>query len=150
MKFRFPFETLRKVRKIEEDEAQRIFFEAQARLNECLAKIQQMYTSIDEARLTISRLQFSQEQNKLSSIRTNEEFIKGQEVRIKLERQKARELMREVEIKQEALIGKAKDRKVIDRLKEKRFEVFKKEIKVQEQKETDEMVTLRAAKRKVI
>lgn len=147
MKFKFPFEALQKVRKIEEGEAQRIFLEARGRLDECLAKIQRMYDSIDQARLEISRLQFGETHNKIEEIRSLEDFIRGQNIRIKTERENARTLMREVEDKQEVLIEKARAFKVIERLREKRLEGFKKEVKLAEQKELDEMVIARAKRR---
>lgn len=150
MKFKFPFETLQKVRKIEEGEAQRVFMEARARLDECLAKIQSMYDSIDETRLAISRLQFGQDQNKLEEIKSREDFIRGQEIRIKLERQNARTLMREVEEKQEILIERARDHKVIERLRERREADFKKDLKVHQQKQLDDMVSARVKRKKAI
>lgn len=150
MKFKFPFEALRKVRKREEEEAQRTFAEAQARLNECLEGIQNMYKKIDETRLEISRLQFSSEKEKIQKIRGLEEFISGQEIRIKRERQRARELMRDAEDKQIILIDRAQKFKIIDRLKEKRHEAFKKEARDQERAELDEIVTLRSKKRKAL
>lgn len=150
MKFKFPFDTLQKVRKIEEGEAQRIFMEARGRLDACLAKIQAMYDSIDETRLAISRLQFGEDHNKLEEIKSREDFIRGQDIRIKHERQNARALMREVEEKQEILIERARDRKVIERLREKRQADFKKDVKVQEQKQLDDMVSARVKRRKAI
>ena len=144
MKFKFPFETLRKVRKREEEVAQKEYLEARTQLEELLYEIDEMYKSIDKSRLSISRLQFGKEALRIEEIQALEAFILGQHVRIRSERVKARELMRNVEEKQDIFFQKARDFKVIDRLREKRMSEFRRNKRKKEEKQMDEIVVLRS------
>lgn len=150
MGFKFSLETLKRYKKNLEGEAQREFAEAQARLRDCLAGIDRMYQAIDETRLRISRLQFSEDVQKVENIRLSEEFIRGQEIRIRNERIKARELLRISEEKQVILVERMKDHKTIAKFKDKKKEDYDRQMAQCETAEVDELVTTRSKNRRVI
>lgn len=147
MKFKFGLQTLLKHRGYIEQDAKREHSQAQAVLQSCLNLIRQMYDSIDETRRQIADLQSESKPGHIEHIRHMEEYIKGTQVRIQRERMKARELMQNVEVALEKLIEASRDRKILDRLKEKRFLEFKSKIKKAEEKSLDEIVTMRFKKR---
>ncbi len=145
--FRFGLEPVLKQRKRVEDVAQTEFAMAQAELNQCLKKIDQMYEEIDRARENIVREQKSKEALALERIRQAEKFILGQQLLIERERLRARDLMQKAEDKQQILIEASKERKALGRLKEKRQVEHKKELDLLDEKNTDELVTMRFKRR---
>lgn len=147
MKFKFGLQTLLKHRGRVEDEARRKHLEAKAALNHCLGEIKRMYDSIDETRESIAREQTAGGGNHLEMIRQMELFIKGTQIRIQSERIRARELMQKVEAALEELVEASKDRKILDKLKSRRWEEFRAEVKRKEDKDIDELVTTRFKKR---
>lgn len=142
MKFKFPFESVIKYRKQLEDEARREFEVAQANLDQCLQLVSYMYQQMDDSRNHILKLQ-SQPPIDIASIRQNEEFIEGQKIRIQSERLKARGLMAIMEEKQAVLVEKAKEHKILLKLKDKRKVKFLKDKRKVEQKQMDDLVTMR-------
>jgi flagellar FliJ protein len=145
MAFKFGLNTVLKHRKRIEDVAQREFSEAQADVDRCLSEIEAMYLRIDEVRDEVS--QAEQEGSAPSVMRVQEMnvFIEGQKIRIEHLRLKARELLQTAELKHEALIVAAKDRKVLAKLKEKRFEQYRSWLQQIEAKELDDMTMVRTA-----
>ncbi len=142
MKFKFNLETLLSQRLREVDFAKKEYYEAQKKVDDIIKKIEMMWTEISE-----SRIQMVKEQNLggkkgqlLSSI---DEFINGHKIRIEREKIVLRELLMIAEEKKEALIESAKEHKILERLKEKRFEEFKVVKKKKEAKENDDIATMR-------
>lgn len=142
MKFKFPLESVIRYRKQLEDEARRDFETAQANLERCLQHINYMYQQMDDSRTRILKLQQKPPVD-IASIRYNEEFIEGQKILIQNERLKARELMTVLEQKQEVLVEKAKEHKILLKLKERRRTQFLNEQKKLEVKRMDDLVTMR-------
>jgi len=142
MKFKFPLESVIHYRKQLEDEARREFEVAQANLDRSLQHINYMYQQMDDSRSRILALQQKQPVD-IASIRYNEEFIEGQKIRIQNERLKARDLMAIAEEKQGILVEKAKEHKILLKLKEKRKIQFLNEQKKLEVKRMDDLVTMR-------
>lgn len=148
MSFRFGLETVLKHRHRLEEVAQREFAEAQAAVDQCLAEIEAMYRRLDEVREEILMAQQRGSASELEMIREMETFVTGQKVRIERLRLKARELLAIAEEKHEALITAAQERKVMVKLKEKKFAEYKARIALMEAKELDDVVSLRTARRK--
>lgn len=143
MAFVFPFEGLLKHRKRLEEVAKKEFFLAQSKVDEILNEINKMYERIDEVRAEISNTQ--QIGGKGSSkIVQLEDFIKGQNIKIKNARHAARELMQIAEEKREVLVEKVKEFKMIDKIKEKRKDEYKVARRKKEQKEIDDILIMRA------
>jgi flagellar FliJ protein len=131
-----------------EEVAQREFAEAQTAVDRCLAEIESMYQRLDEVREEISAAQMRGSAGELELIREMETFVTGQKVRIERLRLKARELLMIAEEKHEALIFAAQERKVMVKLKEKKFTEYRTWLARMEAKELDDVVSARTARRK--
>ncbi|MEK6555537.1 MAG: flagellar export protein FliJ, partial [Bdellovibrionota bacterium] len=77
-----------------------------------------------------------------------EDFILGQNVRIQVARLEVLELMAVLEEKQEILLEKVKDHKVLEKLEEKKFGEFKKELNRKQQVQADDMSIMRFRRNK--
>lgn len=148
MAFRFGLETVLKHRHRVEEVAQREFADAQAAVDQCLSEIEAMYRRLDEVREEILVAQQRGSASELEMIREMETFVTGQKVRIERLRLKARELLIVAEEKHEALITAAQERKVMVKLKEKKFAEYKAWLARMEAKELDDVVSVRTARRK--
>lgn len=142
MKFKFPLESVVKHRKIKEDLAQKDFMEAQAQLNQELAQLEKMRQDMHEAHLRAAALE------KLGgaqgpALGQIHEFKKGQVLRIERQKVRVQEVEKWVEDKREILRQAALEYKIIDKLKEKKFEEYKHERAIKEQQEADEQSVLR-------
>ena len=144
MGFKFSLEAVLKHRKRLEDEAHVIFAEAQARLTEAKEILQSYYNSIDQNREDISRLQASNQKNAVPLILEKESFISGQGLRIEQHRKLMRQLIQDLEEKQEAYLLALRERKTLEKLKEKRKREFDMEVARREALELDEIATIRA------
>lgn len=147
--FRFGLESVLKHRKRLEEVAQREFAEAQGAVDECLGEIERMYQRMDEVREEIMSAARIGTPSKLEEIREMETFITGHKIRIERLRLKARELLQVAEEKHEALIVAARERKIMTKLKEKRFAEYQVWLKQVEAKALDDVTMVRTARRKV-
>ena len=145
MKFKFPLESVVKHRKIKEDLAQKDFLEAQAQLNQEIDKLEKMLEQMHEAHVRAGQLeQLGGAQGPaLSQIH---EFKKGQVLRIERQKVRVQEVEKWVEGKREILRQAAIEYKIIDKLKEKKFEEYKHERTIKDQREADEQSILRFKK----
>lgn len=128
--------------------AQREFAEAQAAVQDILRKIESLYQRMDEARDDITRAQAVGSYEKISEIREQEDFIISQRRKVEETRMEARSLMAIAEEKQEALIAAAQERKILVKLREKRFAEYCEKLKRLETKELDDMTSVRQARGK--
>lgn len=142
MKFKFPLQNVVKHRKIVEDLAQKDFLEAQAELNIEISKLEKMQQDLHDSHLRMGQLQMTggHQGPALSQIH---EFKKGQDVRIARQQHKIQEMEKLVEEKREILRQAALDYKIIEKLREKKFEEYKHERILTEQHEADEQSILR-------
>lgn len=142
MKFKFSLEKVLKQRRIQADLAEKDFLEAQANLNLEIQKRDVMVQVKDESLHQRSSIV----QNKNSWAIEVEQiniFVQGQDLRIKQQNLRLTEFEKLVESKREILRNAMVEVKIIERLKEKKFEEFKKEMNRQEQNEIDELTVLR-------
>jgi flagellar export protein FliJ len=142
MKFKFKLEAVKKHRKILKDLAQKDFELARLAVDQKLAQINMMYDAIDNARLMADEMH-SAENVKSAPFLQIEDFILGQTVRIQLARVEVRGLMAVMEDKQEILVEKAKEHKALEKLEDKKFAEFKKEVSKKQQIVADDMSIMR-------
>ncbi|MNT86096.1 Flagellar FliJ protein [compost metagenome] len=71
------------------------------------------------------------------------EFLKGQRQRIQFQEQKVQEFEKLVEAKREILRQAAMDYKIMEKMRENKFEAYRQERIATEQKENDEQSILR-------
>lgn len=141
-RFKFPFENVLKHRKILEDLAQKDFQEAQADLMKLRRELFAMHESIHGAR---SRAYEEQVAGGTASPSLTQihEFIKGQDLRIERHMEKIKLAEHKVEEMREILRQKAIDYKIIEEHKEKKKSEFKVESNKKEQKEFDDLSSMR-------
>jgi flagellar FliJ protein len=145
MKFKFPLEKVMQHRKMLEDLAQRDFQEAQNHLVEQQEKLRQMQSAAEEARSGAFRRQT--EGGKASSALIQvDEFLKGQDIRIERQRERIKKCESLVENLREILREKAIEYKIIEELRDRRFQEFKIERRKIEQKRTDDLNLMRFRK----
>ncbi|WP_413292585.1 flagellar export protein FliJ [Bdellovibrio sp. HCB185ZH] len=145
MRFKFPMQKVLEHRKVVENLAQKDFQDAVAVLNEFQEKLDKMNQEILEAQARAgSLLQVGGAQGPaLSQIH---EFLKGQKIRILQQEQKIQEIEKIVEYKREILRQAALEYKIMEKVRENKFEEYKAERKIQDQKEMDEQAILRFKK----
>lgn len=146
MKFKFAFEKLLNHKQTLEEIAQKKLAEAQRRLDEAKGELNNMYKAIDDVRARAFELERHGGSTQATGVSTDE-FILGQKIRIEKQREVVRERMMDVEQRQEELIIAARERKTLEKLKEKKIEEFKIEQKRKELKEIDDIVTMRFPKK---
>lgn len=145
MAFRFALENVLKQRKRVEEVAQREFAEAQAAVDEILRRLEAMYLRMDEVREEIFQAQTQGSKEKLAEIREMETFLTGQKTRIEQTRKEARVLLEHAEVKQEALISAAREKKILVKLREKRMTEYKEWLARTEAKMLDDQTQMRQA-----
>ncbi len=145
MSFKFNLESVLKYRKRLEDIAQKEYAEAQANVDECLNKIEGMYKRLDEVREEVSQAQKSKDGRNIAEILEMEHFMAGHKIRIEAMRQAARVLLQIAEVKQEALITAAREKKMLIKLKEKKKIEYHEWLRTVETKEQDDMTMARQA-----
>jgi flagellar FliJ protein len=141
-KFKFAFDKLLDHKRTLEDVARREYFDAQRLVDLAKEELEEMYKRIDESRVRAHDIETAggRQAPTLSQI---DEFINLQKIRIERHRLKIRELNAVAEQKQELLIEAAKERKTLEKLREKRMEEYDLQAKLAEMKEVDELVVTR-------
>jgi flagellar FliJ protein len=142
-KFKFAFEKLLAHKRTLEDVARREFLEAQGQVDGANRELNQMYQVIDESRARSQALGADGGALAIVALSQIDEFINLQKIRIERQRSVIRELMFVAEQKQQALIDAAKERKTLEKLREKRLEDFKLALEKHEMKEIDDLVVTR-------
>lgn len=141
-KFRFGLEKVLGYRKTLEELAQRDFSAAQAYLNseiEVLEKMKQVRLEAFENRYQ-RQVQGGVTSEALSQVH---DFLKGQDLRIKIQSKKIQDIEKQVEELRSILRAKAVDTKIMEGLKERKRDEFRVEQKKREQKQLDDIATTR-------
>jgi flagellar protein FliJ len=142
MKFKFTLEKVLRQRELQESLAERDFAEAQNALNDEVAKLENMIRVKEDSIRERNELVQNTQTWGLSVQQINQ-FLIGQDLRIKLQNQRLSEFEKVVEAKREILRKASVEVKIIERLKEKKLEEFKREFERKEQSEIDELTALR-------
>lgn len=148
MKFKFTLESVLKHRQRLEEDAKKDFLESQAKLEDAKVVLGDMYKLVDRSREEIAQFQINKQGTKLSQILEREAFIHGQGLRITNQRQSIRILQQDLEEKQEALILALRERKTLEKLKEKKKKEHDMEVARKEALLLDEIATIRAGGRR--
>lgn len=142
MKFKFSLQKVLEHRKIVEDLAQKSFQDVVTQYNEQVALLEQMIHAKSTAHQSIGTLSLKggAQGPALTQIH---EFLKGQDIRIQRQRQNVQAAEKLVEEKREVLRQAALEYKIMERMREKKFEEYKQDRLAREQKEMDEQNILR-------
>ncbi len=143
MKFRFAFESLLEHRKLEEEIARRDFNEAHNILDQQKALYKKLYTRLHEVESEVSQRQASKDGVSISNLLELDDFMAGQKVKIARQREVVINHTSIMEGKQEILIAAAKERKILEKLKEKKKAEHKKLMAKKDAKLNDEIVVTR-------
>jgi flagellar protein FliJ len=141
-KFKFIFETLLKLKTLDEQQAQKDLQDIKAKVRKEEQVLYQMYESIEDSyQLGLQyKVEGKEVPPKLDVVDT---FIKGQGKRIEVKREEIRRLKQVEEEKYEIWLQKRKEMKSLELLKDKKIEEFRKEVNKKEAKKLDDMVTVR-------
>lgn len=142
MKFQFPFGKLLEIRARAEDVARKQFAEAQRAVDEANRELAEMYAAIDRSRSSSHELALNGGADPARLVQ-NDAFVLGQGVLIERKRSVIRELMSIAEAAQAALVEAAKERKTLEKLRERRLNEWKAAVKKREIKRLDELATTR-------
>lgn len=146
MKFKFPFNTLMKQRALLRDEAERDYRISEAKVQEQKAILTKMRGDLSSALIETQRIR--ENGGKLrGALASYEEFTVGQKVRIQRQIKTIKGLEEIADEKRAILVEKARDLKILEKLKEKRYTQFKKEVRKKEMKVLDEISVTRAARK---
>lgn len=142
MKFKFPLQKVLEHRKLRENLVKKDFQEAQSLLNEQVEILNKMNQDVANAYDQIGKL------TKMGgaqgpALEQIHEFLKGQRRRIHSQEQKVQEFEKLVEAKREVLRQAAQEYKIMEKMRENKFEDYRQERLAQEQKENDEQSILR-------
>lgn len=141
-KFAFGFEKLLHHRRQLEDIARRNWLEAQAKVDAANGKMRNLFDEIEQARFRAGTLARGGGAHG-PALAQIDEFINGQKVRIEAQRAEIRKLLADAESMHEIVVEAAKERKILEKLRERKHEDFKSRLKKQEIKEIDELVVTR-------
>ena len=141
MKFKFPLQTVMRHRKLIESEAQRVFHEANAKLNAEVAKLEVLHEQVNEARQRA--FQTKVQGGSPNELHQVNDFIKGQDIRIGRQNIAIVNQQHIVENFREILRKAALDYKIIDKHREKKLEEFRIESRKHEQKQVDDLQSAR-------
>lgn len=141
-RFVFHFEKLLKHRQSLENFAQRDWAEAQGHVDRAQSELKRMYDLIDQSRIRAADLENRGGAHGVA-LGQIDDFIRGQKIRIERLRLKIRELQAVAEEKHELLVEAAKERKILEKLKEKKKEEHRLLLKKSELKELDDIVVTR-------
>ncbi|MNL46044.1 flagellar biosynthesis chaperone [compost metagenome] len=142
MKFKFPLQKVLEHRKIVENLAQKDFQEVQMLLNTENEKLTKMEQDMHEAQITAGALS-SEGGNQGPALSQIHEFLRGQRIRITTQRFRIAEVEKLVEAKRDILRQAAVDYKIIEKMRENKFEEYRQGRLIEDQKEMDEQAILR-------
>jgi flagellar protein FliJ len=143
MKFKFSLQRVLDHRKIIEGLAQTDYQIALSQQLEEEKKLENMIKQLFDARANAALVQVSGAHDAAEKLKQIYQFTVLQDRRIAQQRTRVENSKKGVEDKQEILRQRSSERKIIDKLKEKKKSDFIEEQKREEQKEMDEMSILR-------
>jgi flagellar FliJ protein len=144
MAFRFRLEKVLVHRRRLEDEAKREFIIAQAATNKALSDLEALYVAIDVARSRGHEMQVGTSDHRMAPTLQNiDSFINGQKIRIERQRAVIRDLKSTEERMHELLVEASKEKKTLEKLREKHLEEYRAELARKEQAELDDLAIMR-------
>lgn len=142
MKFKFPLQKVLEHRKLTENLKQKDFQEAVMALNQENSKLNSMMQQKTLAHESAGTL-VKQGGSQGPALTQVHEFLRGQEVLIEKQKLKVQEAEKLVEAKREILKQAAQEYKIIEKMRENKFEEYRQKRLQDDQKEMDEQSILR-------
>ena len=142
MKFKFSLEKLLNQRHIQVNLDRRNFIEKQNEYNMESDKLNAMVTLKNDV-ISNRHKQVRESQNWQNDVEQMNLFLSGQDLRIANQNKRLKEVEKEVEFLRQILLKSLTEARMVERLKEKKKEAFFKEALATEQKELDEIVSMR-------
>ena len=142
MKFKFSLEKLLNQRHIQVNLDRRNFVEKQNEYNAEVEKLNEMIKLKNDVLANRSQ-QVAQSQNWQNDVEQMNLFLNGQDLRIARQNKRLKEVEKEVEFLRQILLKALTEARMVEKLKEKKKEAFIKEALAEEQKELDEIVSMR-------
>ncbi len=139
-RFEFSLQKVLDYRQRREEQAIRAFAEAQAQLMHEQAVLHKLLIEREECLRRSHRRQHLA----VDLLDVEQTYLSALEERIELQRERVAEAERVVEEKREALIEAQRERKALERLREKHYEQWRQEMLRAEQKVLDDLATVRA------
>ena len=141
--FKFSYEKLLELYALQENVARRDYNDSLQKLESEKGLLANMYRLSDNAREEIFELQTGEGSAPMERLCQIDDFMAGQKIKIERQRVIVTNHTQIVEQKQEILHMAAKERKILEKLKEKKSDEYKKRQKKSEAKATDEIVVTR-------
>ena len=148
-RFRYALETVRRVRKIREEQEREKFNELERQLEEEKRKEAELkhqqasaYVELRERMMTVEGL------SDLGDIQRRKQHLETLKVKIEEQIKVREEAEKKVEEQREVLIKAVKDRKIMDKDREKKREAWRKFMDKEESKFMDDIATVGFVKRK--
>lgn len=140
-RFEFSLQKVLDYRQRREEQALRAFAEAQAQLAQERAVLESL---LHEREACLRR---SQRRHRLmmSMLTVEQTYLSALEERIVVQRERVTQAERLLEERRQALLEAQRERKALERLREKQYEQWRQEMLRVEQKALDELATMRAA-----
>ena len=142
MKFKFSLEKLLNQRNIQVNLDRRNFIEKQNEHNAEVEKLNDMINLKSEVIANRHR-QVAQSQSWQNDVEQLNFFLNGQDLRIASQNKRLKQIEKEVEFLRQILLKALTEARMVEKLKEKKKEAFVKEALAEEQKELDEIVSMR-------
>ncbi len=141
-KFKFTLEKVLVQRQIVADQAEELFIEAQQELSKQNEELSQL-TQTNENSIQQRRNLIDSSQDWMLAVQQINQFLIGQDLRIKKQHLRIIEEEKRVESRREILRQAVSEVKIIERLKEKQKTAYLAEVAKAEQDELDELTVLR-------
>lgn len=140
-RFEFSLQKVLDYRQRREEQALRAFAEAQAQLAHARAVLERLQHEREEC------LARSQRRHRLMvpMLTVEQTYLSALEERLEEQRQRVAQAERLLEERRQALLEAQRERKALERLREKQYEQWRQEMLRVEQKALDELATMRAA-----
>lgn len=145
MKFKFSLEKVLTQRNLQVDLERRRFLDKKNEFDQETEKLNQM---IQLKHDTINQRQQEVESNHhwQNDVSMMNEFLTGQDLRIENQNKRLKSLEKEVEVLRQILLKALTEARMVEKLKEKKKAEFIKEMLDSEQKELDEIVSIRSGR----
>lgn len=142
MKFKFSLEKLLNQRHIQVNLDRRNFIDKQNEYNAEVEKLEAMMTLKNDV-IARRHQQVSQSVSWQNDVEQMNLFLTGHDLRIASQNKRLKELEKEVEFLRQILLKALTEARMVEKLKEKKREAFIKDSLATEQKELDEIVSMR-------
>ncbi len=142
MKFKFSLEKLLNQRNIQVNLDRRNFVEKQNEYNAEVDKLNQMIALKEEV-IANRHKQVTESSNWQNDVEQMNLFLTGQDLRIANQNKRLKQVEKEVEFLRQILLKALTEARMVEKLKEQKKAAFIKETLATEQKELDEIVSMR-------